>query len=84
MYNFLLIFIKLIPPTGTLMIYVLCVVGYVLRLMCCVLRLTCYVLCFARYVNVTSRSNTRARMAVTSIIYPHQLTYDTTRKHARK
>ena len=36
-----------------------------LRLMCCGLRLTCYVLCFARYVNVTSRSNTRARMAVT-------------------
>ena len=33
--------------------------------MSCVLRLTCYVLCFARYVNVTSQSNTRARMVVT-------------------
>ena len=38
---------------------------YVLCVMCCVFRLTCYVLCFARYVNVTSQSNTRARMVVT-------------------
>ncbi len=36
--------------------------------MCCVFRLTCYVLCFARYVNVISRSNTRARMVVTQHI----------------
>lgn len=45
--------------------YVLCVMGYVLRLMFYVLRVVGYVLCFARYVNVTSRSNTRARMVVT-------------------
>lgn len=54
----LLIFV-LVPLLFT---NVVSVMFYVLRV---VLRLTCYVLYFARYVNVTSRSNTRARMVVT-------------------
>lgn len=36
--------------------------------MCNVLCFTFDVLCFARYVNVTSRSNTRARIVVTQHI----------------
>lgn len=73
------------------MFYVLGVTWYVIRLTCCVVRDTCcvvsntfYVLCVMFYVNVTSWSNTRARMVVNQHQLSHQLTYESSIKHARK
>lgn len=83
----LLIFV-LVPLLFTnvvsVMFYVLRVGCYVVRDTCCVVSNTFYVLCVMFYVNVTSWSNTRARMVVNQHQLSHQLTYESSIKNARK
>ena len=66
------------------MCYVLCFTCWVVRVGCYVVRFMWYVIRVTFYVNVTSRSNTLARMVVNQHHLFHQLTFDTTIKNTRK